>query len=171
MRCLSDLRYGYFLFQQGTPPSQQRLVFKGSKVRDGDRTLSDCGIAAGAMLHLVPPLSGFHVEAPHGGFQQRPGLEGRLREWLAAERPSKAFVLWGLGGSGKSTLARSFAHAASCDECGPAGDPLRLVFMLSAASIEQDYAGLLGESRRATLSGRRRTRVSRACSWSCRPRR
>jgi len=121
-------------------------------VPDGYRTLTECGIDPGAMLHLVPPLSGFHTEAPHGGFQPRPELEGRLREWLAAELPSSVFVLWGLGGSGKSTLARCFAHAASRDECGPAGDPLRLVFMLSVASIEQDYAGLLGECSALTLS-------------------
>jgi len=121
-------------------------------VPDGYRTLTECGIDPGAMLHLVPPLSGFHTEAPHGGFQPRPELEGRLREWLAAELPSSVFALWGLGGSGTSTLARCFAHAASRDECGPAGDPLRLVFMLSVASIEQDYAGLLGECSALTLS-------------------
>ena len=134
---------------------------------DGHGTLADCGIAAGATLHLAPPLTSFRAEAPHGGFQPRPQLEGRLRRWLAAERPTSAFVLWGLGGSGKSTLARSLAHAASRDECGPAGEPLRLVFMLSADSIEQDYAGLLGgcalasfpPPRALVLSGRGRPRV------------
>ena len=134
---------------------------------DDLRTLAECGIEAGATLHLAPPLCGFNVEAPHGGFQPRPLLEGRLREWLASDREqsSNVFVLWGLGGSGKSTLARYFAHAASRDEGGPAGDPLRLVFMVSAASIAQDYAGLLGERRPGPARRRCRVLALHAHEW------
>ena len=49
------------------------------------------------------------------------------------------YVLWGPGGVGKSTLALKFAAGQA--ERG--GGWLRLVFRLSASSMEQDYAGLL----------------------------
>ena len=48
-------------------------------------------------------------------------------------------MLWGPGGVGKSTLALKFAARQA--ERG--GGWLRLVFRLSASSMEQDYAGLL----------------------------
>jgi hypothetical protein len=130
---------------QGTPAGQQRLICGGKLLllQDGG-TLAECGIEKEAKLHLVP-MSVFNVEAPHGGFQPRLQLEVRLLEWLQAERPTRAFVLYGLGGSGKTTLASHFTHCARNDELGPACALLRLVFRLSAASMEQDYAGLLGE--------------------------
>lgn len=133
---------------QGTLAGQQRLIYGGKLLQQQDgSTLAECGIEKEATLHLVP-MSVFNVEAPHGGFQPRPQLEGRLLGWLEAERPARAFVLWGLGGSGKTTLASHFAHRARNDELGPACALLRLVFRLSAASMEQDYAGLLGEHLR-----------------------
>jgi Mrp family chromosome partitioning ATPase len=48
-------------------------------------------------------------------------------------------VPWGPGGVGKSTLALKFAEGKA--ERG--GGWLRLVFRLSASSMEQDYVGLL----------------------------
>jgi hypothetical protein len=58
---------------------------------------------------------------------------------LNAVIPVLKYVLWGPGGVGKSTLALKFAAGQA--ERG--GGWLRLVFRLSASSMEQDYVGLL----------------------------
>ena len=80
------------------------------------------------------------VAAPGDGLQARKKLERALHEWFQGER-CRRFVLFGPGGAGKSTLAVKFA-AAQVERGGDGG--LRLVFMLSASSMEPDYAGLLG---------------------------
>ena len=79
--------------------------------------------------------------APVEGLQVRKKLERALHEWFEGEG-CRRFVLFGPGGTGKSTLAVKFA--ASQVEWGGSG--LRLVFVLSASSMEQDYTGLLGQS-------------------------
>ena len=87
------------------------------------------------------PLA-FNVSVPSDGLQGRTRLEKPLHKWLdgtdEAGRRLK-YVLWGPGGVGKSTLALKFAAGQA--ERG--GGWLRLVFRLSASSMEQDYAGLL----------------------------
>ena len=60
-----------------------------------------------------------------------------MRDWFEPK-----FVVWGPGGSGNSTLARTFAAARAAEYVSP--DSLGLVFVLSAANIEQDYLELLG---------------------------
>ena len=80
------------------------------------------------------------VAAPADGLQARKKLERALHEWFQGER-CRRFVLFGPGGAGKSTLAVKFA-AAQVERGGDGG--LRLVFVLSASSMEPDYAGLLG---------------------------
>ena len=79
------------------------------------------------------------VAAPADGLQARKKLERALHEWFQGERCR--FVLFGPGGAGKSTLAVKFA-AAQVERGGDGG--LRLVFVLSASSMEPDYAWLLG---------------------------
>ena len=87
------------------------------------------------------PLA-FNVSVPSDGLQGRTLLEKPLHKWLdgtdEAGRRLK-YVLWGPGGVGKSTLTIKFAAGQA--ERG--GGWLRLVFRLSASSMEQDYAGLL----------------------------
>ena len=90
------------------------------------------------------------VAAPADGLQARKKLERALHEWFQGER-CRRFVLFGPGGAGKSTLAVKFA-AAQVERGGDGG--LRLVFVLSASSMEPDYAGLLGPC----------TRLARLCS-------
>jgi tetratricopeptide (TPR) repeat protein len=84
----------------------------------------------------------FNVSVPSDGLQGRSRLEKLMHKWLdgsdEAGRRLK-YVLWGPGGVGKSTLALKFAAGKA--ERG--GGWLRLVFRLSASSMEQDYAGLL----------------------------
>ena len=80
--------------------------------------------------------------APVEGLQVRKKLERALRDWFQGERTR--FVLFGAGGSGKSTLAVKFAAA----EAERGGGRLRLVFVLSASSMEPDYTGLLGQCPR-----------------------
>jgi Mrp family chromosome partitioning ATPase len=82
--------------------------------------------------------------APADGLQARKKLERALLEWFQGER-CRRFVLFGPGGAGKSTLAVKFA-AAQVEGGGDGG--LRLVFVLSASSMEPDYAGLLGKCPR-----------------------
>jgi tetratricopeptide (TPR) repeat protein len=87
------------------------------------------------------PLA-FNVSVPSDGLQGRSRLEKPLHKWLdgsdEAGRRLK-YVLWGPRGVGKSTLALKFAAGQA-----KRGDGwLRLVFRLSASSMEQDYAGLL----------------------------
>jgi len=88
------------------------------------------------------PRSPSTVSVPSDGLQGRTRLEKPLHKWLdgtdEAGRRLK-YVLWGPGGVGKSTLALKFAAGQA--ERG--GGWLRLVFRLSASSMEQDYAGLL----------------------------
>jgi ubiquitin-like protein Nedd8 len=43
--------------KEGIPPSQQKLIFKGSHL-DDDQTVSQAGIQPGASLHLVLALRG-----------------------------------------------------------------------------------------------------------------
>jgi hypothetical protein len=87
------------------------------------------------------PLA-FNVSVPSDGLQGRTRLEKPLHKWLdgtdEAGRRLK-YVLWGPGGVGKSTLALKFA----AEQADRGGGWLRLVFRLSASSMEQDYAGLL----------------------------
>ncbi len=87
------------------------------------------------------PLA-FNLSVPLDGLQGRSRLEKLLHKWLdgsdEAERRLK-YVLWGPGGVGKSTLALKFAAGQA--ERG--GGWLRLVFRLSASTMERDYAGLL----------------------------
>ena len=82
-----------------------------------------------------------NVSVPSNGLQGRSRLEKLMLKWLdvsdEAERRLK-YVLWGPGGVGKSTLALKFA-AGQAERGG--GWP-RLVFRLSASSMEQDYAGM-----------------------------
>ena len=80
--------------------------------------------------------------APVEGLQVRKKLERALHDWLQGE--GSKFVLSGAGGSGKSTLAVKFAAA----EAERGGGRLRLVFVLSASSMEPDYTGLLGQCPR-----------------------
>ena len=90
----------------------------------------------------------FNVAAgPVEGLQVRKKLERALHEWLQGERPR--FVLFGPGGAGKSTLASKFAAA----QAKRGGGRLRLVFVLSASSMEPDYTGLLGQCPLAWLAG------------------
>ena len=84
------------------------------------------------------------VAAPADGLQARKKLERALHEWFQGER-CRRFVLFGPGGAGKSTLAVKFA-AAQVERGGDGG--LRLVFVLSASSMEPDYVGLLGQCPR-----------------------
>ena len=75
------------------------------------------------------PLCCFEVEQKGGyqrqGYQRRLQLEQRLEDWLDSNKPTQAFVLWGLGGSGKSTLARTFAARLAEDD-GTAS--IRIIF-------------------------------------------
>ena len=80
------------------------------------------------------------VAMPVEGLQVRKKLERALHEWLQGERCPR-FVLFGPGGAGKSTLAVKFAAAQVERGCGR----LRLVFVLSASSMELDYMGLRGQ--------------------------
>ena len=82
----------------------------------------------------------FNVAVPVEGLQVRKKLERALREWFQNERCPR-FVLFGPGGAGKSTLAVKYAAA----EAKRGGGALRLVFVLSASSMEPDYTGLLGQ--------------------------
>jgi len=41
--------------QSGVPPAQQRLIFAGRQVSD-EKTVHECNIIAGAVLHLVLAL-------------------------------------------------------------------------------------------------------------------
>ncbi|ODV87481.1 hypothetical protein CANARDRAFT_26880 [[Candida] arabinofermentans NRRL YB-2248] len=43
--------------KEGIPPHQQKFLFAGKQL-DDDKTLEECGIAAGADLHLVLSLRG-----------------------------------------------------------------------------------------------------------------
>ena len=88
------------------------------------------------------PLA-FNVSVQSDGLQGQTLLEKPLHKWLRdgtdeAGRRLK-YVLWGPGGVGKSTLTLKFAAGQA--ERG--GGWLRLVFRLSASSMDQDYAGLL----------------------------
>jgi hypothetical protein len=85
------------------------------------------------------------VKAPRRGYQARTHYEQRLQAWLAGGT-SRAFALWGLGGSGQTTLARKFAAT-------DAALPLRLVFLLSASTMDQDYLKLLSPSSRVVCGG------------------
>jgi hypothetical protein len=90
----------------------------------------------------VVKLSLFNVSLPSDGLQGRSRLEKLLHKWLDGDEEAGRrlkYVLWGPGGVGKSTLALKFAAGKA--ERG--GGWLRLVFRLSASSMEQDYAGLL----------------------------
>ena len=73
---------------------------------------------------------------PADGLQGRKKLERALQAWL--DGAGRRFVLFGPGGTGKSTLAVKFAAA----EAERGGGRLRLVFVLSASSMEPDYTGL-----------------------------
>jgi len=79
-----------------------------------------------------------NVTAPTGGYQGRAHLERRLNDWMQATGSSPGFVLHRLGGSGKSTLACQFADSRKNDTVA-----LCLVFILSAATKDQDYVALL----------------------------
>jgi tetratricopeptide (TPR) repeat protein len=84
----------------------------------------------------------FNVSVPSDGLQGRSRLGKLMHKWLddddeAGQRLK--YVLWGPGGVGKSTLALKFAARQA--ERG--GGWLRLVFRLSASTMEQDYVGLL----------------------------
>ena len=86
----------------------------------------------------------FNVAAvPADGLQGRKKLERALQAWF--DGAGRRFVLFGPGGTGKSTLALKFAAAQV--ERGYCGG-LRLVFVLSASSMEPDYTGLLGQCPR-----------------------
>ena len=82
------------------------------------------------------PLA-FNVSVPSDGLQGRSRLEKLMHKWLdgsdKAGRRLK-YVLWGPGGVGKSTLALRFAAGKASET----GGWLRLVFRLSASSMEQD---------------------------------
>ena len=88
------------------------------------------------------PLA-FNVSVPSDGLQRRSRAEKLLHKWLEDGSDDEGrrlkYVLWGPGGVGKSTLALRFAAGQA--ERG--GRWLRLVFRLSASSMEQDYARLL----------------------------
>ncbi|KAI0034382.1 hypothetical protein K488DRAFT_84084 [Vararia minispora EC-137] len=43
--------------QSGVPPPQQRLIFSGRQMND-EKTARECGVSAGAVLHLVLALRG-----------------------------------------------------------------------------------------------------------------
>ena len=104
----------------------------------------------------------FNVQAEAEGLQGRSKLEKAMQEWFEGEGLRTRFVLWGPGGTGKSTLAGKFA-AGVVEREGAGGSSVRLVFVLSGGSMEQGYAGLLGESRmRAGRGGERR-----GCAGTC----
>jgi Mrp family chromosome partitioning ATPase len=70
------------------------------------------------------------------------GGQRNSHKWLDGSgevEPRLKYVMWGPGGVGKSTLALKFAAGKA-----KRGDGwLRLVFRLSASTMEQDLAGLL----------------------------
>jgi len=126
--------------------NQGMLLSQGHHTREGPEL--DKGIREGvesvkagrmAAARAYTLLAFNVVAAPADGLQARKKLERALHEWFQGERCR--FVLFGPGGAGKSTLAVKFA-AAQVERGGDGG--LRLVFVLSASSMEPDYAGLLG---------------------------
>jgi tetratricopeptide (TPR) repeat protein len=81
----------------------------------------------------------FNVSVTSDGLQGRSRPEKLMHKWLDCEAGRSKYVLWGPGGVGKSTLALKFA----AEQEGRGGGWPRLVFRLSASTMEQDYAGLL----------------------------
>ena len=47
----------FLLYLLGIPPQQQRLIFGGKQMVD-DKTVSEYGVNAGSVLHLVLALRG-----------------------------------------------------------------------------------------------------------------
>ena len=79
------------------------------------------------------------VAAPMEGLVPT-ALEQQLHAWFQGER-SRRFVLFDPCGAALSTLAVKFVSSQA--ERGGGG--LRLVFVMSASSMEPDYTGLLGQ--------------------------
>ena len=103
------------------------------------------------------------VTAPPGGYQARTHYEKLLQAWLEGGT-SVAFALWGLGGSGKSTLSRNFAATSTRLAKTDAAPPLRLVFLLTASTMDHDYLRLLteleiggGSDRNSTVGNNKRS--------------
>ena len=89
----------------------------------------------------IEEVTTFNVHVEAEGLQGRSKLEKTMQEWFEG-RGREPFLC--CGGTGKSTLGLKFA-VEQVEQEGAACSSVRLVFALSAGSMAQDYAGLLGE--------------------------
>ncbi|KAJ4456683.1 hypothetical protein PAPYR_7986 [Paratrimastix pyriformis] len=58
-----DQMKGYISNQASMPPEQQCLLFKGRELKDGKKTLADCGIGRNDVIHLSEKKTKGHVIA------------------------------------------------------------------------------------------------------------